>query len=456
MKLEADRHDEAAQLSDEATLAAGLVPATRAQGWTAISLAAPIVEPAALVAAWRASPLVVWSTADTTLVGFGIAAEVRGHGDSRWRDVVAGASRIALDERSRGGRLRWFGGLAFAAGAADAGPWHGFGDAWFVLPRWTYVCEGGEARLVLAVSPDDASHRARWLDELHAMRGALAASFQPRPQPPMTAFDGGDTLAWRNAVRAITDAIADGQCAKIVAARRAVVTLSGDVRAADLLAELAARHPDCTRLLIRPPGGATFVAATPERLLRKRDDELSCDALAGSHARDEGDGGRAHDELKASGKDRREHALVVDAIATVLRALDATIDMPATPHVRALRNVLHLHTPITARLRVRRHVLEVAERLHPTPAVGGTPTASAIAWISSHEPPRGWYAAPVGWFDSEGDGELAVAIRSGLLVGANAHVWAGAGIVAGSDPDRELAETGLKLRAMLGALGVSA
>ena len=117
--------------------------------------------------------------------------------------------------------------------------------------------------------------------------------------------------------------------------------------------------------------------------------------------------------------------------------------------------MLHLHTPITARLPERRHILEIASALHPTPAVGGTPTRIATAWIAAHEDDRGWYASPVGWFDFDGNGELAVAIRSGVVDGNHAHLWAGAGIVAGSDPDRELAETDVKLRAMLGALGVA-
>jgi isochorismate synthase EntC len=148
---------------------------------------------------------------------------------------------------------------------------------------------------------------------------------------------------------------------------------------------------------------------------------------------------------------------VVDAIAQVLRELGGEVTARATPAVRALRHVLHLHTPIAARLRASRHVLDVAARLHPTPAVGGTPTALALDWIAAHEPvARGWYAAPVGWFDLAGNGELAVAIRSGVVAEDRAQLWAGAGIVAGSDPDRELAETDIKLRAMLGALGVSA
>ena len=123
--------------------------------------------------------------------------------------------------------------------------------------------------------------------------------------------------------------------------------------------------------------------------------------------------------------------------------------------MRTLRQILHLHTPITGELAADAHVLDLVAALHPTPAVGGTPTADAVAWIAAHEPtPRGWYASPVGWFDAAGDGEFAVAIRSGLLAGTTATLFAGAGIVAASDPAAELAETELKLRALSDALGL--
>ena len=213
-----------------------------------------------------------------------------------------------------------------------------------------------------------------------------------------------------------------------------------------MLAELDARHAECVRVLMRPPGAATLVAATPERLVTVDGLRVSCDALAGTQL--------DREALLASDKDRREHALVVDAIAQVLRATGATVEMPAEPGIRALRHLLHFHTPITATLPAPRHVLELAAALHPTPAMGGTPTNVAKDWIAAHEPARGWYASPVGWFDTAGNGELVVAIRSGVLVGDQAHLWAGAGIVAGSDPDRELAETDVKLRAMMDALGV--
>jgi menaquinone-specific isochorismate synthase len=422
------------------------------QGWTFVAMPAPVVPAAAIVAAFRSAPLVAWSSRELTLVGVGVAHELRGRGDARWSEIVAGATHVG---GTGAVRPRFVGGLAFVPGAADAAPWTGFGDAWFALPRWSYIREGSEAHLVLAL--DEQSARHDWHAELAAFRAAFAGGFQPRPQPPMTALDRGDTQAWRAQVKAITDAIARGEHAKIVAARSAIVSLAGEARAADLLAELDARHGECVRVLVRPPGAGALIAATPERLVKLDGGAVQCDALAGSHVRTDGapgpDGAGA---LMASGKDRREHDLVVKAIASALGGLGADVRVPDAPVVRTLRHVLHLHTPITATLHSPRHVLELAAALHPTPAVGGTPTRIATRWIADHEVPRGWYASPVGWFDLDGNGELAVAIRSGVLAGERAHLWAGAGIVAGSDPDRELAETELKLRAMLGALGVAA
>ena len=467
-------------------LAAGLAVARKHAGWTFIALPAPVVAAPAIVAALPSVPVVAWSSA-LTIVGAGAACELRGTGAGRWHDVIAAARRIecgAIVDRSGAGALarpRLLGGLSFAPGAADRAPWSGFGDAWFMLPRWTYVHDGVRAALVLAVDARDGHQPARWSEELAAFRLALTARFTPRVQPQLVTIDypphpsrgaarpgeagacePGDRDAWRAQVRAITDAIAAGECAKIVAARSAVVTLAGEARVADMLAELDARHADCVRVLVRPPGAGALVAATPERLVKLEGATVACDALAGSIARSAAQavariGDRDDAALLASAKDRNEHELVVRAIASALRGLDAEVNAPAEPGVRTLRHVLHLHTPITATLRAPRHVLELAAALHPTPAVGGTPTQIATDWIAAREVvPRGWYAAPVGWFDLDGNGELAVAIRSGLLAGERAHLWAGAGIVAGSDPDRELAETDVKLRAMLGALGVIA
>ncbi len=435
---------------DDHLLEAGLAIARASAGITCIALPVPVVASAAIIAAWRSAPVTAWSTSDQAFVGIGIARELRGEGPARFAQIVAAAKQIEIT--STVGNRTWvpklFGGAAFVPGGAAQTPWTGFGDAWFALPRWTY----GGGWLVLAIDAREARHEARWHEELAAFRLAIANGFAPRPQPAMLQIDPGDTEGYRAYVRAITDAIGRGECEKIVAARHAVVTLAGEARPADLFGELDARHADTVRVLVRPPNAGTLVAATPERLVRVDGTKVSCDALAGSIARGRDDAAT----LLESAKDRNEHALVVNAIVSTLEALGADVHAPAEPGIRALRQIVHLHTPITAMLPEKKHVLEVAAALHPTPAIGGTPRAVAKQWIAEREAPRGWYASPVGWFDLEGNGELAVAIRSGVIEGERAYLYAGSGIVAGSDPERELGETDVKLRAMLGALGVPA
>jgi isochorismate synthase len=457
-------------------VAAGLAVAARSNALTFIALPAPVTTAAALVDALRDEPRVAWSSSELTLVGIGHARELRGAGPGRWGEIVRGAREVATGGAVIAGepapvsalgaaRPRWIGGAAFAPGAADRAPWVGFGDAWFVLPRWTYVHDGGRAHLVLAVDAADAASPARWHDELARLHAALAP-FVARPQPALVELQPASAAEWRDHIVAITDAIARGVCSKIVAARTCTTALAGPVRAADLLAALDQRHADCVRVLIQPPGAGALVAATPERLVKLDGDVVRCDALAGTRSIALPDGepagareriiAQASAELVASSKERWEHELVVHALRAALAGC-AEVDAPDQPDVRVLRHVVHLHTPFRARLREPRHLLELAALLHPTPAVGGTPRDVAVDWIRAREPvARGWYAAPVGWFDLEGNGELAVALRSGVLAGNRAHLWAGAGIVAGSDPDRELAETEIKLRAMLGALGITA
>jgi menaquinone-specific isochorismate synthase len=503
--VQSERAESSTASAASAALRAGLAVAARSSALSFIAVPAPLATAAAIAGALPGQPRAAWTSGDLTVVGIGCARELRGAGADRWSEVVRGARGILPGGGASGAsgavidgkpgplaalgiaRPRLLGGAAFAPGAADRAPWLGFGDAWFMLPRWSYVSDGATAQLVLAIEGRDASHdgdAARWHSELAALSAASTRAI--RPQPAVVELARASADQWREQIAAITRAIASGACSKIVAARTCALGFAGRVRPADLLAQLDLRHADCVRVLIQPPGAGALVAATPERLIRRDGDRVWCDALAGTRSiagpeisgisgisgtgGTGGTGGtsdprdpastahrtaRASAELLASAKDRREHALVVDAIRAALDDC-AEVEAPSQPDVRTLRHIVHLHTPFRARLRAPHHVLELAARLHPTPAVGGTPREVALDWIRRSEPvARGWYAAPVGWFDLEGNGELAVAIRSGVLAGDRAELWAGAGIVAGSDPDRELAETELKLRAMLGALGAS-
>jgi menaquinone-specific isochorismate synthase len=471
-------------------LDAGLAIAGSSLGTTFIALPAPVIPGAAIVDEMREHSLVAWASAELSLVGVDVAVELRGRDQARWAEVVAGAHAFAtntadVDDEPRdtmpasdadaplreqplraviGGktvavdalgfaRPRFVGGAAFAPGVADKAPWTGFGDAWFMLPRWTYVSAGDRALLVLAVDARAAADAQRWRDQLGLFRTAFTSTLSIVGQPPLVEVTPASADTWRTQVTDITDAIARGECSKIVAARTCRVDLGGAVRLAGVLAVLDDRHADTVRVLVKPPGAGALIAATPERLVRRDGDLVECDALAGSISPN-GNADAAEAKLRASAKDQNEHQLVVDAIRSAL-ADTGEVSAPAQPNVKRLRHIIHLHTPFKTVLRSPRHVLELAARLHPTPAVGGTPGPFAREWIATHEPAaRGWYSAPVGWFDLDGNGELAVALRMGVIANNKAHLWAGGGIVAGSDPDKELAETEMKLRAMLNALGV--
>ena len=147
---------------------------------------------------------------------------------------------------------------------------------------------------------------------------------------------------------------------------------------------------------------------------------------------------------------------MVRHIVDRLGPLCARIARPEAPQIRRLPTVLHLRTPIEAELARPTHAIDVIAALHPTPAVGGTPADRALAWITRQEPaPRGWYGAPLGWIDARGDAEVLVALRCGVIQGARAWLYAGCGVVAGSQAASEWDETTLKMRPMLRAIGAA-
>ena len=445
-----------APASASALLADGLAAAARAaeSALVVIALPAPCAPAAGLWRADAGADAIAWEPrdGDEAEAGLGAAAEVTAEGANRFAEAARrGAALLARAVPVGDGPApRLFGGLAFAA-KGDRATGAGFGDAWFVWPRWRYARRGATAWLELTVSPAEASDGERWHAEHAAVLAALAAPLAA-PRAEVVATHEPAVAAWTAYVDEFRAAIARGEVRKVVAARTRELELAAAVDPAAVLTELGRRHADCTRFGVRR-GGVAFVGASPERLIRRAGRAIDAEALAGSIARG-GDDAAVRARLLGSAKDRDEHELVVRAIEDVLAPRCLELTVPATPAVRALRHVLHLHSPIRGLLRRPEHVLALAGALHPTPAVGGTPTAAAVACIAAREPDRGWYAAPVGWFDATGDGELAVAIRAGLIAGRTAALHAGAGIVRDSDATAELAETEVKLRALSGALGL--
>ena len=257
---------------------------------------------------------------------------------------------------------------------------------------------------------------------------------------------------WCAVVERAIDTIRGTELEKVVLAREVVVDANRPFLPADILRRLHALYPSCAVFAVDG-----FVGASPELLVSRRGTQISSHPLAGTVARS---GDATADErlvaaMWASPKERREHQLVVDAVAAALRPVCAKLDVPMQPSIMSLRNVSHLGTHVEGDLDPLDppSALDLVARLHPTPAVAGTPRAVAVEFIDEHEGvDRGRYAGAVGWMSADGDGEWAVGIRSAEIRGRRARLYAGVGIVDGSDPAGELAETQLKLQALLAAV----
>jgi menaquinone-specific isochorismate synthase len=240
-----------------------------------------------------------------------------------------------------------------------------------------------------------------------------------------------------------------------VLARSVAVEAAQPLHPMGALNRLRQRFPDCYAFSVANGRGQSFIGATPERLLRVEGGRLLTEALAGSapRGRTASEDAALANELLRSEKDLREQRVVLDSILRRLRAVGIEPEASARPRLLQLSNIQHLHTPVSGAVPSGVHLLDILGELHPTPAVGGTPREAARQRILELEGfDRGLYAGAIGWIDARGDGEFCVGIRSALVDGTRARFYAGAGIVAGSNPDRELAETELKLLAMMESL----
>ncbi len=357
--------------------------------------------------------------------------------------------------------VRFFGGLAFTVGSGDEPPWTEFGDGSFVLPRWSYAIAGEQAFLTLAIGADQPRNRAEIVAELDAIIAGIGGTGISMWAPTISAALVGqlNVETWVQMLENVRGRLERGELVKVVMARRSEVPIPAKLKDVTMLIRLRREIPECTRFAFRG-AASTFLGATPELLFSKTGTFLHTEALAGSIRCTGTDFPRLHEQserLLRSEKDQKEHAFVVDHIASRLRPFFLIEPSLPKPTARRFRNIIHLHTPISAELGPTTDAVALLEGLHPTAAVGGVPSIEAAQCIVEVEPcRRGWYAGPVGWIDKSGDATFCVAIRSGLLAHPTAYIYAGAGIIAESDPLAEYSETGLKQMPMMLALGVDA
>ena len=421
------------------------------------------VDPVAIYGASTDHHRALWLRPDEgqALVALGAAELIEPHGDTRFS--AASAARAALSARIRrhgpsdAPAPMLIGGFSFTTGNRPIAPdWTGFPDARWVLPEVTVVDRPDGSWLLAAATLDEGEDEAAALDLLEARLEEMAASVPPAPADLGEILRGDATSEDDDYVRLVADAIGEiraGDLDKVVLAR---VFRRGPIDTPAVLRALADRFPSCG-VFAFGVGNRAFIGASPEQLVTLDGREVSTVALAGTTGTgwdDTSDAALAA-EMMASPKIRSEHQFVVDDITARLATL-GLVGETAEPEVMRLARVQHLRTPITARVERRTggvsdmDVLRVANVLHPSPAVGGTPSDPAVEWILEHEGfDRGWYAAPVGWTDLDGNGELRVALRSALVDESQVQLFSGAGIVADSVAEDELAETGVKLRALL-------
>jgi menaquinone-specific isochorismate synthase len=336
-----------------------------------------------------------------------------------------------------------------------------FSNATLFLPRWQVSCQANRYVLVANFAIDASANLESLLDKAW---GDFQKITTIKYRVPEVNFQGRaifdqrditDTNYFKSAVLSALAAIESKQFSKIVLAHAIDVISPTLFHVVHSLSNLRRFYPDCFVFCLSNGQGQHFIGASPERLLSIQDQELLTDALAGSFPRGKTaleDANLARGLLNSE-KEIREHQVVIDFLTQSLSRLGLTPRRSLSPHLLQLSNIQHLRTPIRATVPADVSLLKILAELHPTPAVAGAPRDVACQQIRGYEAfERSLYAAPLGWLDHQGNGEFIVGIRSALVNGCSARLYAGAGIVAGSDPEKELTEIKLKLQALLQAL----
>ncbi|MFI6993272.1 isochorismate synthase MenF [Nonomuraea wenchangensis] len=390
----------------------------------------PVGDPGDLLASLPRSSPYAWIRNGEGIVGWGEAARVA---------VPPGSDRFAWARE-------WLAGVLGGAGLPGAG---GPGTGPVAFGSFTFDEDAPGSVLVVPQAVLARRDGRAWLTTIG---DAPLETVTPVLDPGRISYGDGSLTApeWEHVVARAAARIRDGELEKVVLARDLVATAERAIDVRLLLSRLAGRYPECYTFSV-----AGLVGATPELLIRRTGQEIESLVLAGTTARGTGpaDDLARGAALLASAKDRHEHECAIASVRTALGPLCSSLETPDEPELLVLPNVQHLASHVTGRLADGASVLDVVAAMHPTAAVGGTPTDLASKVIRELEGmDRAGYAGPVGWIDANGDGEWGIALRSGLVRGRRARLFAGCGIMGDSDPAAELAEAQAKFRVMQYAL----
>ena len=452
-------------------------PAGRAVGLVAVTLPVAAIDPISLFAAALEADLetALWlqPSNGTAFVGIGRAWAVEPDGPDRfrtaeaaWRELLREARIDPDHDAGRGTGPILLGAMGFTGRVpAPDDVWAPFGSSSMVLPELVLSVAAAGAAVTGSLVADASDPRAierRWkrlVDRAHELApGPHGLVARPVFGTLVTTDEQPSRDSFRRLVGMFSGAVGRGRIDKVVLARRVGLRSPVELDVPNALRRLAVSAPESTTYAFRR-GGRTFLGATPERLVRTDGRSFRTVAVAGTIRRgaDAAEDEQLGRALLASDKDREEQAIVVAGIRDLLAPVADSLEVAPEPTVMTLRFVQHLVTEISGTVPEGLGLLALGERLHPTPAVGGEPREVALAMLDEHEGfDRGWYAGPIGWLAADGDGELCVALRCGIVDGTRATLFAGCGIVADSDPDQEWEESRIKLRAVVSALGIPA
>ena len=390
------------------------------------------------------------------LAGLGTAAEVVSRGADRFRDLAEGCSRVTRervaaepDGLPAGAGPVWATGLAFAPDGGDQPMWSSLPPALAVLPEIAIARSEGRSFLTACTRPEGGIEGIR--GRLASLRSAPLTPADPHPSAATRISGRYPPERYERIVSAAVERIRSSDVDKVVLARELTVEAPAAHDPRALLGALRDLFPSCFCFCFGTPEAA-FIGASPELLVRRSGAVAATVALAGTTGRSADPAVDDHlgEAMLRSPKVRDEHGIVVRRIERTLRPHSVWVHAEGEPFVIKVGNLQHLATPIRAQLAESHSAIELAGFLHPTPAIGGEPREPALELIDELEGiDRGWYTAPVGWMDAAEDGEFCVGLRSALLRDREAHLFAGCGIVADSDPAAELQESELKFEALL-------
>lgn len=399
-------------------------------------------------------------------LGLSRAATVKGHGERRFEQLERGFSALRhgwtrLDPDGTGLEGQAFLGFSFCSEEAAQTDCDGTSNAHISVPTVLLERRGALCGLTFShqwgghEDPDEVRHG--WLQVALVLISGITEASRPAPRGEPVRLERTETVPsdaeWLARVEEALSAIRRGALEKVVLTRRIRVAGSRALQPLRLLEWLDDQYPNCVQFAYGGEG-YTLVGASPERLVSLAGSRVVSDAVASTAVRDPDQQADTHvgESLLASAKARHEHQLVVNDIVAALQPLCRWLDVPTEPRLLRLPTLQHLWSPVKGEIKPDVSLLQLIGRLHPTPAVGGVPRRAALSWLTEHDEQRGWYTGALGWLSPDGDGAAAVVLRCAVLRGCAADLFAGAGIVADSDPGTELAETELKFQTMLDAL----